>query len=299
MANNIFVIGYYGYGNIGDDAMGQGLSQILKFKGYDKVHFYTKGQSLIKDFVWADDVILGGGTHLRDWGKGWLKQSSRILFLGLMAKLLGKNFYMLNVGIESGWLKQLARCVSDIVTIRDEESFDSSVILDYEPKLKRKVLGVSLTPYYKLFYRDVDKDKKLVDNLMGKVNEWLQMHRDWQVVFFNFNRDDGELNLYASALVNKSEFRLFKDNVVKNLEDISECSAFIGMRYHSNMFAYMTDMPMIIIDTYPSCSKLGSFIKANVLTKEKILSGNFELNFAKARLPLSTARSLAFGGIKL
>lgn len=299
MANNIFVIGYYGYDNIGDDAMQQGLSEIFKYRTYGDLRFYHKGQSLIKGFLWADDIVLGGGTHLRDWGKGWLKQSARILLLGLISKLSGKDFYMFNVGIESSWLGLLAHCISDEITIRDENSFDSSVVLNYEPKIKQKILGISLTPYYKLFYNDENKDRLLANNLIEKVKKWLSFHNDWNVVFFNFNKSDEGLNFYAYTLIDKAEVRLFKKNVVNVLQDISECSAFIGMRYHSSMFAYITETPMVIIDTYPSCSKLSGFIGANLITKEKILNGNFELDFVKAKLSVATAKSLAFGGVKL
>jgi polysaccharide pyruvyl transferase WcaK-like protein len=299
LKNNIYVIGFYGYGNIGDEAMRLGLSDILKFKGYENIKWYSKGSSLLTDFMWADDIILGGGTHLRNWGKHWIKQDTRIFALGIAAKLLGKNFHMLNVGIEGQWLRDLIEDVADTLTIRDEQSFDSSIVLEYKQQPKKKQLGISLTPVYKIYYDDYNKDKQLANNLMNKVNEWLKNNPEHEVVFFNFNKADETLNIYASGLLKDSEFRLWQPDTIKLLEEIGECSHFIGMRYHSCQFAYKTSTPLVVINAYESCKKLASFIGVQSIDKEQILENYFELKFKKASLDISVAKSLAFGGIRI
>lgn len=297
MEDKLYIIGYYGYDNLGDEAMKLGLLEILKYKGYENIICHSNGQGYFKNFLWSDVIILGGGTHLRNWGHNWLYQSSRILLLGIVSKIFNKKFCMFNVGIDGEILESLAKNTSDIVTLREIETFDSSIVLKFDSLRKKKILGISLTPYYETFFDDCVKDKHLVQNLIYKVNKWLEDKSDWDVRFFSFNKLDEDLNEYASTLVNRAEYIEYDNNVFNNLKIISECSAFIGMRYHSCQFAYKTDTPLLVINTYPSCQKFAKFVGVNLVNKEDILDNNFELSFKKASLDLNTAKSLAFKGV--
>jgi polysaccharide pyruvyl transferase WcaK-like protein len=299
MLDKIYVIGYYGYGSLGDDAMRIGLLKILETRDYKNIRCHLNGQGYLRNFLWSDIVVLGGGTHLRDWGKGWLKQSTRIGALGLLTRLCGKKFCMLNVGIDGEVLEIMADNISNVVTIRDEDSFDSSVVIDYFVKPKKKILGVSLAPVYKQYFDNNVNDERLATNLGKEIDRWLKINEGWKVRFFNFNHDDESINKYCSTLLDKAEFSYYINDVELVLSEISECSAFIGMRYHACQFAYKTQTPLMVINSYPSCRKFARFVGVASVDMEDILSNNFELNFKQADLSLNMAKSLAYKGVEL
>lgn len=298
MNDKIYILGYYGYGSLGDDAMRLGITEILRYKGYHNIRCHAKGKGYWANFLWADVVVIGGGTHLRNWGNGAIKQAIRIFGLGLLSKMCGKKFYMLNVGIDGDTLEFLGNCVADKLTIRDRDSFDSSIVIEYEAKPKKKILGVCLGEVVEPYYKNEGEDFKIATNIANKINEWLDKNPEWEVKFFNFNRDDEDINGYADSIVKRSEFRYYSD-VESTLNDVSECSAFIGMRYHSLVFAYKTNTPLMVINSYPSCTKFAEFAGVNSVDLEDVLSNKFELYFTLAKLTLNTAKSLAFKGVEL
>jgi polysaccharide pyruvyl transferase WcaK-like protein len=296
----IFIIGYYGYGNTGDDAMLLGLNQILQDKGYESKH-YCKGDGVLKtlfNILEAKYIVLGGGTHLRNWGTRRLRQSARVLSLGLV-RLLGKKFYMINVGIDGVILTKLAKKSASCVTIRDKNSFDSSAAINFEPLERQKILGISLAPVYEAYYKDFASDMLLSGHLIKKVQEWLQ-NNDWKVRIFNFHEDDELINGHVAWLLTKhAEFLPYQSDIQLTMERISQCSAFIGMKYHACMFAYLTQTPLMVIESYPSCRQLANMIGVHATTKEQIIDNNFELKFDRAILPVKEARGLAYKGVCL
>jgi polysaccharide pyruvyl transferase WcaK-like protein len=299
MLDKIYVIGYYGYRSLGDEAMKLGLDEILRHKGYQHIRYHKKGIGYIKNFLWADAIVLGGGTHMRDWGTKWLSQSLRILALGLLSKAFLKRFYMLNVGIDGNCWLDLSKKVSNKVTLRDIQSFDSSIVVEYNQKPKKKILGVSLSPVFETYYKNKTLDEKLAIEIARKIRQLLDANPDWVVKFFNFNKVDEPINLYCSGQLSDSEFRYYDDDVKVILSEVSECSAFIGMRYHSCQFAYKTQTPLLVINSYPSCGMFARLIGVKLVSLDDALRGRFNMEFRDAKLPINYAKSLAFKGVDL
>lgn len=149
----MFILGYYGFKNAGDDAMLYSLLRefhvLNKDWGYRVLSMNHTAipsevvQSVecvpltipktIAALAKSSCIILGGGTHLYSYGKR-LKSfvvNARILMLGLSAKLLRKKFYMLSVGIGTfnSWLNQLlAKWSCKLAThilVRDRASLET------------------------------------------------------------------------------------------------------------------------------------------------------------------------------
>lgn len=308
----IFVFGYYGYKNTGDDAMKLAVVSELKNRGHEVVSYY-KGDSLRKtlsNFLKAEIVAIGGGTHLRNWGKGWWFCSGRVLFLGIVSRLLGKRFNMINVGSGGKRLDFLASVISSKVTQRDTETMDSAVLLDFKPLPKEKILGINLQSMSSIYYDDYELDEKMLISVCKSVNEWKRSHPDWKVRFVSFNGNDyypdDEICYRASLLVPGSYLYTYNPDVREVLSEMSSLSAFAGMRYHSLVFAYMTNTPFVAIYTYPRCKSFNTAvhngfepIDIDSITKGWLTSILSVLTRVKNRniLPLADAKYLAWKGL--
>jgi len=262
----IFIFGYYGYKNTGDDAMELALLKEFRKRGFEVIS-YHKGDGLLKtlrNFLWASNVVIGGGSHLRNWGKKWWYCSGRVLLLGIVCRLMLKGFFMVNVGSGGKRLDWLARLISHEVTQRDTDTMDSAVLLDFKPRKKEKILGINLQSMSSIYYDDYELDEKLMKAVCKSVNEWKVMHPDWRVRFVSFNGNDyfpdDDICYRASQLVPDSSLFTYNPDVIEVIEEMSSLSAFVGMRYHSLVFAYMTDTPFIAIKTYPRCKRFNDAI---------------------------------------
>ena len=94
---------------------------------YVKPSLFTVGIEILR----SSTFILGGGTHLFDYGikRRALKIQLRLLFLVLFTKLLGKKVYILGNGLgpfQTQWGKFLARIIcylADYISVRDKISY--------------------------------------------------------------------------------------------------------------------------------------------------------------------------------
>ncbi|HOF04629.1 MAG TPA: polysaccharide pyruvyl transferase family protein [Syntrophales bacterium] len=305
----LYIIGYYNYRNTGDDAIKIGLLHGINLRGEGNHTFdlHAKGESwrtILRKICCADLVILGGGTHMRDWGRGRWKQCLRIVALGILVRSLGKRFHMINIGIDGAKWEYISRRVANVVTVRDRDTFDSSVLIPYQARPREKALGVNLTPVHRLYFGRPDRDRMVLQNVVKALLEWKTRHREWSIRFYSFNGDpvlgDDEMNAQAAALVPDAEFFPWQPDVVTTIEAVSSCSAFTGMRYHSCVFAYITGTPSLIIETYPSCTGLAGFVGLPLVGMNEVLDGSFKLSFGKAAtLPVQEAKKLALEGIVL
>jgi len=305
----IFVFGYYGYKNTGDDAMELAIKSTIH-----NVVTYHRGDGVIKtvrNILKSKAVAIGGGSHLRNWGKGWWYCSGRVLLLGIMCRLLFKKFYMMNVGSGGKKLDFIAKVISTKVTQRDTETMDSAMLLDFKPRHKEKILGINLQSMSSIYYDDYDLDEKMVVSVCKSVNEWKSRHPDWNVRFISFNGNDyfpdDEICCRASLLVPGSYLYTYNPDVREVLSEMSSLSAFAGMRYHSLVFAYMTDTPFVAIYTYPRCRSFNSAVHNMIepIGIDRIINGELttllgQLCHSRTDeywLPLVDAKYLAYKGI--
>ncbi len=241
---------------------------------------------------------------MRDWGRGKWKQCLRIVALGILVRSMGKRFHMINIGIDGARWEYISRLVANVVTIRDRDTFDSSILIPYVAQPREKTLGVNLTPVHRLYFDRPDLDRVVLQNMVQSLTSWKARHREWSIRFYSFNGDpeigDDEMNAQAAAMVPDAEFVPWQPDVVKTIEAVSSCGAFVGMRYHSCVFAFITGTPLQIIETYPSCKGLAGFVGLPLITMKEVIAGDFALSFdTPVTLPVEEAKKLALEGIVL
>jgi len=310
----VFIFGYYGFKNTGDDAMEQALINELAGR-YMNIIRYHEGDtlfSILKHIIEAGVVFVGGGTHLRNWGRKGAWQSARIILLGLICRLLGKEFNMVNVGIDGEKLEWIVKRIANKVTIRDKQTADSALLLNFTPQPKEKLLGINLRSVNSTYYNNELKDDMLVLEVCKAIKKWQVKYPDWKVRFFSFNAGkdtDEEICYHASQLVPNSTLCHWRPSIYDTLSEVSRCGLFIGMRYHSLVFAYMANAPFVAIESYPRCHKFNDYIRNPIrsIGMDDILSGKLSallLEAMKIRgktvaswLPLDEARKLAKKGI--
>ncbi len=136
----VFLVGYYGTNNVGDEAIRLAVERAADRLGVDIVRFATRGPSsdpravpvrgagvwrYLRAVVEADRVVLGGGGILKDEG---LRLPVELLLTALWARLLRRPVALLAVGVGpihrriGRWLVAATSRLATIRTVRDEAS---------------------------------------------------------------------------------------------------------------------------------------------------------------------------------
>lgn len=120
--DKIFVFGYYGQNNAGDDSMLYGFFNSIKYRRENKkISFYIlsknklilpkinsvkvflikpKFSDVLSTIVNSDAILIIGGSHIEEQGKIWRSHKNiiRIFLITLIAKILNKKFYLIANG---------------------------------------------------------------------------------------------------------------------------------------------------------------------------------------------------------
>ena len=137
----VFLVGYYGMRNLGDEAIRTAIEQAADARDVDIAWFASRdprdqdpravpvsGLGLwryLAAIVRSDRVVLGGGGILKDEGR---RLPLELAATALMARLLRKDVALLAVGVgpfytASGrWLARLTARLAGVRTVRDEAS---------------------------------------------------------------------------------------------------------------------------------------------------------------------------------
>jgi polysaccharide pyruvyl transferase CsaB len=368
--HRFFIFGYYGWKNVGDDAMLYALLQELsalnsmaEFAILSPVPVVIPPQVLSKtkfvkpsplavsrEILRSSTFVIGGGTHICDYGnrKRVLKILSRILVLVLYSKLLRKKIYFLNNGlgpISTTWGSFLSKSIcwlADYISVRDEASyrilqawgftdkisltFDLSALIEplNEPgsniqkirKNNKRILGISVTPVFEIYHRSKERDLLLINEIAKHVNEWLEENPHWEVWLFTFKGRSKDSDVFITQLLQErlqppERIKLipYNSDPRRILAQVAQCDAFIGMKYHSCLFAYLDGIPLLVIEYHPKCRALAAEIglpKHAIISLEEILNGQIAKqlknllehpeNF-RATLPVKLATKRAKHGI--
>jgi polysaccharide pyruvyl transferase WcaK-like protein len=137
------ILGAYGVGNIGDEAILSGLlktinygdtlvfsSNPLETEALHKVHSEKKN---FRRFLWCDDLIIGGGELFQD-GMTW-----KFSLATIWAKLLAKKVKVVGIGVDvinpvEKLLTAFSLRFADEVSVRDERSYKILIRMGLNPR---------------------------------------------------------------------------------------------------------------------------------------------------------------------
>lgn len=329
------LIGYYGWNNTGDDIMLYSLLRLLsrlnpnqKFSVLSQkmdvvvpdninVNFISPVDKIgfFSEIVTSSTVVLGGGTHLYDYGRkiNRIVRLTQFYLISLVCKTLSIDFYLIGIGVErptTKWGKFLIyrTCKnSKGLSVRDSESyqlllswglekkttlsFDLSASLDFPPVCRQHssrgmVLGLSILPFFKIYYDDEEKDLAVLHRIVEAANVWLDHDMEnevWIFIVKGESLDDDYLysNKLPRLMTCPSRVKVipYSKNPLDMYNNIAKCDAFVGMRYHACMMSYLACKPQIIISYARKNDALAQDIRlpeCALLSMDELLDGGLE-----------------------
>ncbi|HOJ92854.1 MAG TPA: polysaccharide pyruvyl transferase CsaB [Dictyoglomaceae bacterium] len=265
----IFLFGYYGEGNLGDDLLLRGLLEILgkdcqigvliKKKSKDNPYLQFK-KNVISDLVrgvrWSDVVIGGGGGLFQDKTsfRSFLYYLTIIwlsLFNGKPVYLVGQSFSPLRNKYNEFLLKKSLNLCNEIL-VRDLFSMtylknigvssqkifyspDLVFLLNFPVKDKNEDIGLNFRPWKTL---DLEK---LEDVLLKLLREGKKL------IYFVFDRQEDKKVFESLSDSLRNNISLITYDNDSFFETFSSCKFIIGMRLHSSILSVITNTPFIAL----------------------------------------------------
>ncbi len=251
--------GYFGFDNIGDEAILLSQINFLKNDGFEPIVLTYKGikvfdtesinrYNFFKIFSLKKKFklfILGGGGLFQD--RTSFRSLLYYIFLIYFMKFLRKRVILLNIGIgpivrdisKRVLINAIKMC--DLIILRDKYSYDflpelknkflssdSTFILPYNKKEKENVVLLSLRNFKEI---NLEKFKMFI--------ETIKMKFDLNIEFVCFSPDEIKISEYLNLKY------FYSKNPIEILEKISKSDFLIGTRYHSIIFSIITETPFI------------------------------------------------------
>jgi polysaccharide pyruvyl transferase CsaB len=284
----ILLSGYYGFGNVGDEAVLQSIREgIAKYLPDAELDILTSSRKailkIIKSIKNTDIFISGGGTLFQN------KTSNRsfLYYIGLVGLALtlrkrvmifAQGFGPLTGFINRHLIKFILNRV-ELITLRDQDSYDKIVALGIKrPKIEltadpaaileipdkkdshkipspegKKIVGIAIRPLK-------GKGSENLKLALAEGIDWLSKEYDFYPVFIPFHHP-GDLELSSEVMkLMKEDSHLIARSCqpTEMLAIFSQFDLLIGMRLHSLIFAAMNKTPMLGISYDP---KVKSFMK--------------------------------------
>lgn len=285
----VMVLGYYGFGNWGDEATLSAIIgmihkvssetkiSVLSYNGNETYKSYgVNGISrnsylkIIAAIKRCDIVICGGGTILQD------VTSSRSLYYYLLVIWLAKKYKKKIAFFSNGFgpiiknktvTSKVCNKANDII-VRDEKSknmmlemginkkiyVSTDIVFNFEktPNIKKqKKIAVSLRPW--------KYSKHFIEQIAAAINKLIDKGYYIDFISLHKNTDEKILKQVIDKINKKNKICLYKSNSYRQVMDrIGQSRIMIGMRLHANIFALINDMPIITINYDPKIEALAT-----------------------------------------
>lgn len=299
----IAVSGYYGFQNAGDEAI---LSSIFcGFSGHTINVIDAKHRFDFKLISNCDLLISGGGGLFQD--KTSSKSFLYYSFIIWLAKFLGKKIYIFAQSIGpinkrvNVFLLQKTLDMADLITVRDQKSFD--FLMSLKLKNKEKITRTADPTFmldskrYKTpFVRKGDfsafigicprRFKNMPENFendLAYLCDELYINLRAKIFFIPFQEphDKYFCRKIMSKMNSASELYETKGDFGEILGITSQMDLILGMRLHSLLFAVNTNTPAISISYDPKVSSFMSEVFLQNFDVSEIKNTKEIINCAK------------------
>jgi polysaccharide pyruvyl transferase CsaB len=261
-----FLIGFFGAGNVGDDAILK--AYLLKNKNEVRILWNSNRSApnhvekrkvfeVLKNIMLAERIIFPGGGIIQDK----TSLSSLIFYTGIIfiASLFKKRVYMLSQSlgpienkISKLFIKLLNRV--EVLAIRDpislslakrfrlrsnilKEVSDITLTLDFPLPKRERILGINLR--YCRESLDVLQDLKMFSE---KLRE-----EGYTIRGVAFDKEDER---YLKSCGIKFDEVIYKD-FLTTFRSVAQCEIFVATRFHSAVFCVKSLTPFVAIDYDP------------------------------------------------
>ena len=123
-----------------------------------------------------------------------------------------------------------------------------------------------MLPYAGSLGKDRAFDDRCVETMAGALNRLLARHAEWEVCLFEFF--SGSMDYGDAAVLkplreqlrfpNRVSYRPYQGDFLSLYGDLRECSAFLGMRFHSCVFSYLAGVPCLMLAYHPKSHSLAA-----------------------------------------
>lgn len=298
---NILLAGYYGFGNLGDEAI---LEMFLKYfrdsgninkivvlsgnpeetnKKYDvdSINRYNI-ISVISSLFKSDALVFGGGSLLQDVTS---KRSIHYyLFLIRLAKIMGKKVVLLSQGIGPISHEYNLKCAgralkkADIITVRDNMSMDILETMNIEKsKIKFSadpVIGLGFTREIKSSDRKTRvcftlrnwKDVELTDEICRVVEKLYNDDIECVFICFYYNMDLFLIDELEKKLGNKAKFIKSRLSTQEAMEIIKSVDLLVGIRLHALILSASANVPFVALSYDPKIDQFLQCLDMKIFT---------------------------------
>jgi polysaccharide pyruvyl transferase CsaB len=296
--SRVFLVGYYGFDNLGDEAIRAAIEQGARRYGVDIVRYATRGRPgdqravpvrglgawrYVRAIGEANRVVLGGGGILKDEGL-WLPVE---LFLtALMARILRRPVALLAVGVGPFYRRvgrALVAATARLATVRTVRDADSAAALGrlgvrgvevggdpvftLSPPLGRdqgapgRRAVVSIRPWFLGRSPDLEARRAGLRRAVGEGIEGL-LTAGWQVdlvpLYWPRDRDEAATLVQECGLAGRVGVVDRGLDWAALLEIVGTADLVVAMRYHAVAAAALAGRPVVALSYEPKVAALAA-----------------------------------------
>ena len=279
----ILLAGYYGFGNLGDEAiLEMALEQILNITDKKNITILSGNKevtnkkynidtidrynvlSIIRKLKFSDAIVFGGGSLLQDITSK--RSIYYYLFLIRLAHLMNNKIVMLSQGIgpiiNENSKKAVASTLKlvDYITVRDKHSKEyledlgvdsTKIFLSTDPvinlksgkKIKQNNNGPKKICFSLRNWKDTDVSSKITKVVEKLISDGIECY----FIPFYYNEDVLLINQVEKNLGNKAVY--YKERLSTNeaFEIIRNMDVMVGVRLHSLIFSAAANVPFVAV----------------------------------------------------